>query len=72
MPCYWLPAFTCPVAFLNTLAQRRARLEAVPISEVLNVYEVMPFMTATEPCLEPYSLYFDGCWLEGAEWDMEN
>jgi hypothetical protein len=52
MACYWLPAFTCPVAFLNTLAQRRARLEAVPVSEVLNVYEVMPFMAATEPCSE--------------------
>lgn len=46
LPVFWLPAFANPHAFLETLAQRRSRVEGVPISTIGREWEVMTFATA--------------------------
>lgn len=69
IPAFWLPAFSNPHAFLETLAQRRSRVEGVPVSAIGREWEVMTFASAGQPSEEPFSMYLSGLWLEGADWD---
>lgn len=70
IPVYWLPAFSNPQAFLDTLAQRRSRTEGIPISMISTEWEVMNFLSVEHPSEEPFSMYLSGFWLEGADWDL--
>lgn len=69
IPVFWLPAFSNPHAFLETLAQRRSRVEGVPISTIGREWEVTTFASTDQPSEEPFSMYLSGLWLEGADWD---
>lgn len=71
IPVFWLPAFANPHAFLETLAQRRSRVEGVPIATIGREWEVMTFATADQPSEEAFSMYLSGFWLEGADWDSK-
>ena len=66
-----MPAFFSPKSFLHCLAQTRSRNEEVPIDDLLHHYEVQQFMEANMPCMDRFSVYIHGFWLEGCEWESD-
>lgn len=72
LPSFWLPAFFDPKSFLTCLVQAKSRLDAVPMTEVRNEYEVLEVYKVEAPAAEKDKdvRHFHGLHLEGAEWDF--
>lgn len=70
LPSFWLPAFFDPKSFLTCLVQAKSRLEAVPMTEVRNEYEILEVYKVEAPTAEKNVRHIHGLHLEGAEWDF--